>query len=95
MCIGRSKKEYEVVKTLQEGACYSLERYEEDKAVLQDNEGNSLILPKKVLPTGVRVGDVLRRGQRELTFVPEETQRRQTEVANLLARVLDENEEEG
>jgi hypothetical protein len=94
MCIGRNKKEDEIVKALQESVCYSLERYEEGCAVLQDDEGNSVVLSKKALPKGMRIGDVLRGGQRELTLVPEETQRRQAEVADLLTRVLDKNDEE-
>lgn len=94
MCIGRNKKEDGMIKTLQKGARYSLERCEEECAVLQDDEGNSLVLPKKVLPKGVRVGDVLHSGQKGLTLMPEETQRRQAEVADLLTRVLDKDNRE-
>ncbi len=40
---------------------YSVDRFEGDVAVLVDEDGNSLDVPRAALPAGVKNGDMLRR----------------------------------
>ena len=40
---------------------YSVDRFEGDVAVLVDEDGNSLNVPRATLPAGVKSGDMLRR----------------------------------
>lgn len=47
---------------------YSLERFEEQLAVLRDENGNAAIVDRALLPPQARAGDVFRHGDGEYRY---------------------------
>lgn len=52
---------------------YAVDRFEEEWAVLQDDEGRCRNVERRRLPAGVRQGDVLRETEEGFLPDPEET----------------------
>ena len=67
---------------------YSIDRFEGTLAVLQDDDGNCMDVPRASLPADARQGDVLM--QRDGTWLPapDETARRRQHVLSLQQRLL-------
>ena len=66
---------------------YSIDRIEGDIAVLVDEEGNSIPMPRAALPTGVRVGAMLRRNGEIFILTPDEEEKRRRRVLELQQRL--------
>jgi len=67
---------------------YSIDRFEGTLAVLQDDNGSSMDVPRASLPTGARQGDVLMQQDGTWLPAPDETARRRQHVLNLQKRLL-------
>lgn len=66
---------------------YSIDRIEGDIAVLVDEEGNSIPMPRATLPTGVRVGAMLRRDGEIFILASDEEEIRRRRVLELQQRL--------
>lgn len=67
---------------------YSLDRFEEDFAVLQDDGGGDCVVPRAALPAGAAPGSVYTREESGWREAPDEGARRRRQVADLQARLL-------
>ena len=59
---------------------YSLDRFEEELAVLEDDDEHTLTIPRILLPEGARPGDVLIRDGDRYSPAPDETARRRDKL---------------
>lgn len=66
---------------------YAVDRFEEEWAVLQDDEGRCRNVERRLLPQGVRQGDVLRETEEGFLPDPEETARRRERARRLEQRL--------
>lgn len=62
---------------------YSLDRFEEELAVLEDDGKQTLAVPRALLPDGARPGDVLVRDGERYCPAPDETARRRDDIRRL------------
>ena len=62
---------------------YSLDRFEEELAVLEDDYEHTLTIPRILLPEGARPGDVLIRDGDRYSPAPDETARRREQIRRL------------
>ncbi|HIZ19388.1 MAG TPA: DUF3006 domain-containing protein [Firmicutes bacterium] len=62
---------------------YSFEHFEKDTAVLEDDEENRVLVPRALLPSEVKTGDVFTREGKAYRFAPQETERRREAVRRL------------
>lgn len=62
---------------------YSIDRFEEEIAVLQDDEGRSVDVPRALLPDGARRGEVLSFDGTAYRPAPDETERRRERIRRL------------
>ena len=67
---------------------YSIDRFEDDIAVLQDDGGNSRDVPRSLLPGGSKQGDILIFEDGGWLHDPDETARRKERVKRLQERLL-------
>ena len=65
---------------------YSLDRFEEELAVLEDDDEHTLTIPRILLPEGARPGDVLIRDGDRYSPAPDETARRREQIRRLQMR---------
>lgn len=66
---------------------YAVDRFEEEWAVLQDDEGRCRNVERRRLPAGVRQGDVLRETEEGFLPDPEETAHRRERARRLEQRL--------
>ena len=62
---------------------YSLDRFEEDLVVLEDDDEQTLTVPRAQLPAAARPGDVLAKEGDRYVPAPDETARRRDEIRRL------------
>ncbi len=62
---------------------YSLEHFEQELAVLEDDDENRWNVPRSLLPADAKTGDVFRREGDAYIPAPEETARRRAEILRL------------
>ena len=70
---------------------YSIDRFENDMAVLVDEEGDSLCVAVSQLPASVRSGDVLVRQKDTYRYDPDETEMRRTHIRSLQEKLRRKN----
>ncbi|HBT65152.1 MAG TPA: DUF3006 domain-containing protein [Ruminococcaceae bacterium] len=67
---------------------YAIDRFEEDIAVLQDDDGNCTDVKRALLPEDVRQGDVLIYENQKWRHDAQETSDRRKKVLSLQERIL-------
>lgn len=70
---------------------YSIDRFEDDLAVLQDDKGNNIDVECSLLPSDVRQGDVLIYDDGKWKHDSEETVSRRDRIRQLQERLLKKN----
>lgn len=68
---------------------YSIDRFEEDTAVLQDYDGNIKNIPRGMLPDNAKQGDILNFKNNRFIIDGAETARRRDYVRALQQRLID------
>ncbi|HIW73399.1 MAG TPA: DUF3006 domain-containing protein [Firmicutes bacterium] len=66
---------------------YSLEHFEGELAVLEDDDENRWNIPRSLLPADAKTGDVFTREGESFFPAPEETRRRREAVLRLQAKL--------
>lgn len=69
----------------------TIDRFEEDFALLECEDGGMLQIPRSELPPEAREGDRLEASETGYTLLPKETQEARTEADDLLQRLLSGN----
>ena len=62
---------------------YSIDRFEDTVAVLQDDDGKNHNVQRSLLPSGASQGDVLSYDGKHYYLDPEETKRRREDIRRL------------
>lgn len=62
---------------------YSVDRFEEDYAILVDDDCASVTVLKRELPKGIMAGNVLRFENGKYTVAPEEEEKRRNRIRSL------------
>ena len=70
---------------------FSIDRIDQEKAVLEDETGARLVVEVSVLPPGAREGSVLTKTDGVFTLVPEEEMRRRKRLFRRLRRLKGDN----
>lgn len=62
---------------------YTLDRFDEDKAVLEDENGDFKTVLLSLIPNGAKEGDALSFENGEFSILPDETKKRREHIKNL------------
>ncbi len=70
---------------------FIVDRFEEDKAVLECENGDMAVFDRKSLPANIREGDVLRFEAGSCYLNAEETERRRRKIRKMMEQLFEES----
>ena len=70
---------------------FIVDRFEEDKAVLECENGDMAVFDRKSLPANIREGDVLRFESGSCYLNAEETERRRRKIRKMMEQLFEES----